>query len=658
MQKIFSCFKILFQTALTLSYVRLVRSMNSGVAEESLYPSSERALAFLFWCGLVVAPSLCVNGHRWTNVAHRMLYCRFMTGYWLDLNDLDRHGQAKRKRSWCGRKHNWRKPDGGFISTLPVTILPDQFLKLLFWFSENAPFKRIVQEAEMGETAVRETLLSIRKVMWWKVESEQANSKLGGRRCIVVIDETYFTRRRRIRGSRFGRRTHGHCTCILAMVEIDMIHRRETGKVVMVRIAGPTKALIKEKVDQYVEPGSLIFTDSHASYKWLGDYGYVHRSVNHKEGEFARSELVYGVWVRVTSNPAEGLFGRCKAFARAKGVKKIARGHYGYILAEFVWRAKHLHSRSEWRDAPLFPVLDLLVQYQDEILSPRMDMPLARYIIDDDLKSIFDDVKQASRALIPNPPEPVAAEVPLPAAEPPADLPLVQQDAAEPREAHVPVPAVARAGRRRRHAELLPVAPTPKAAAAAAHAPAPAPAHKAAPATPPMPDAASPSPRRRRQASSPASQASIDWKSCITGAHWLHSEASFGILHAQLDGVIVFPTFEVAIAYDDNGIPMIAQWKLDVQASSAHKLVWGLNEQQCTWTRVQSPPRTSKPWSKGTTIAFLYSSDSSDHIPTERVATVTGYTRVRGGPGVRAELPNREVRSYAIREMYHVRTQS
>eukprot|EP00973_Karenia_brevis_P055393 7701908-Karenia_brevis.AAC.1 len=104
-----------------------------------------------------------------------------------------------------------------------------------------------------------------------------------------------------------------------------MVTRRETGQIILVCIAGPTKALIKEKVDQYVEPGSLIFTDSHKSYAWLTDAGYVHRSVNHKEGEFSRPELVYGVWVNVTSNPTEGLFGRCKQFARTKGVKKIAQ---------------------------------------------------------------------------------------------------------------------------------------------------------------------------------------------------------------------------------------------------------------------------------------------------------------------------------------------
>eukprot|EP00973_Karenia_brevis_P024463 3374877-Karenia_brevis.AAC.1 len=63
--------------------------MNSEVAVESLYPSSGRAQGCLLCCGLVVAPALFFNGHGWTNLASRMLYCRFMTGYWLDVEDLD-----------------------------------------------------------------------------------------------------------------------------------------------------------------------------------------------------------------------------------------------------------------------------------------------------------------------------------------------------------------------------------------------------------------------------------------------------------------------------------------------------------------------------------------------------------------------------------------
>jgi hypothetical protein len=66
--------------------------------------------------------------------------------------------------------------------------------------------------------------------------------------------------------------------------------------------------------------------------------GLVHRNVNHKEREFSRPETIFGVEVVVSTNSAEGLFGRVKVFARSKGRKRISKDAYGLILAEFMWR--------------------------------------------------------------------------------------------------------------------------------------------------------------------------------------------------------------------------------------------------------------------------------------------------------------------------------
>ena len=67
----------------------------------------------------------------------------------------------------------------------------------------------------------------------------------------------------------------------------------------------------------------MIFTDSHSSYKWLKNEGYVHRAVNHKQREFSRTEIIYGVRIVVSTHAAEGLFGRMKAFARARRMKRV-----------------------------------------------------------------------------------------------------------------------------------------------------------------------------------------------------------------------------------------------------------------------------------------------------------------------------------------------
>eukprot|EP00973_Karenia_brevis_P038583 5323726-Karenia_brevis.AAC.1 len=66
------------------------------------------------------------------------------------------------------------------------------------------------------------------------------------------------------------------------------------------------------------------------------------------------------------------MFGRCKEFARAKGVKKISKDCYGYILSEFVWRNANLNARPVWREAPLYALCDLIKQYQDAKLQDSM----------------------------------------------------------------------------------------------------------------------------------------------------------------------------------------------------------------------------------------------------------------------------------------------
>ena len=161
--------------------------------------------------------------------------------------------------------------------------------------------------------------------MWWWVKLHQSSGEqLGGRGKVVIMDETYFTKRRMNRAGFGGRRTRGHQTCILGIVEIDMITRKEKGKMRLFIIAAPTRVLIEDKVRASVEPGSLIFTDSHKSYNWLGNCGHVHTRVNHTKTAFSRPETLFGVAINITTNPAEGFFGRSEPLLAARESKRLA----------------------------------------------------------------------------------------------------------------------------------------------------------------------------------------------------------------------------------------------------------------------------------------------------------------------------------------------
>jgi len=60
----------------------------------------------------------------------------------------------------------------------------------------------------------------------------------------------------------------------------------------------------------------------------------------------------------VSTNSAEGLFGRLKSYFRARGAKKVPKHNYGKLLAEFFWR-QYVSAHD------LDPFADLLVRVQE-----------------------------------------------------------------------------------------------------------------------------------------------------------------------------------------------------------------------------------------------------------------------------------------------------
>ncbi len=119
-------------------------------------------------------------------------------------------------------------------------------------------------------------------------------AKVGGRGKIVVINETYFTRKKRNAGGFCGRQTHGHKVIVLGIVELDLVIRKETGQFFLIEIPDVKKQTMIRQITKFVKMGSLVFTDKHKSNRWLGTMGFVHRVVNHKRREFSCEEVVYG----------------------------------------------------------------------------------------------------------------------------------------------------------------------------------------------------------------------------------------------------------------------------------------------------------------------------------------------------------------------------
>lgn len=632
----------------------LAQAMRSEDASQHFFADNIVATSFLMWCGLILVPRLCPRGHPF-QINHSGIRCRRPMP---DSYEADSDNEMKRKKNWCDLKVSHRTPET-FLHACPDNTKPTSFATWMFWFAELATLKRMRTEADISTPNCAACVKSVQKVMWWSLQQALTDEKWGGPGLIVCMDCTFFTKKKRSRSGFQGRTTAGHTVCVLGLVEIDMVTRKETGKAMLLQVPGEQKDPIRRAVLERVHRGSLVFTDKHQSYAWLAAAGYVHRAVNHKKREFSRDETIFGVLTKVTTNPAEGLFGRCKAFARSRGIKKLGKDCYGLLLAEFVWRSTNLSARSEWRDAPIFAILDLLVQYQTEALHPNIVDPAK---VSEETAATLSQFKESMKAAAPPPPPQVAPVVPLPA--PPDEDPALHRRAALP-------PRAARPTKRRR-TDLLPVLPI--------HSP----RRKEGPRTANVVSAI-PS-----QAVAEASPPSFQHRLFPAGDSSWHHSLGFGIVTCGGDGKVHFPPsskaphgFSVSMAYSSGGRLQLGDWILDEEASTLDTLVWNENTKtqpgNCVWRLLRSeeesapaasigsagadphcqfslgeasptpsparkPARKPReppipawegspaPWVTGQVLRCMYPSKALNWEPILRQVTITGYKDFPKGP--------------------------
>jgi transposase-like protein len=75
---------------------------------------------------------------------------------------------------------------------------------------------------------------------------------------------------------------------------------RESGTIHLEVTMDVKSDTLKPIIEHYIEEGSTIYTDDYAVYDFLASSGYIHESVNHSAGEYARGEVHIntqeGVW--------------------------------------------------------------------------------------------------------------------------------------------------------------------------------------------------------------------------------------------------------------------------------------------------------------------------------------------------------------------------
>ena len=391
--------------------------MDADAAKTMAWASPTRAFQLLVFSGVIILPAFCGAGHAWginaSNRGYSCMHCRFvLPPEKKDDEEGDGQGDEAKRRD-CSHRKTWRQP-GTIMKKLPNSLHPVALVKALYYFAEKVSLLQVRKQSGLGEKPVRKLFNILRTMMKSEVQEVQnAQPKLGGRGRAVAIDCTYFTKPKKNRAGFRGRVTAGHKKVVLGMVELDLARqpgekaRKTTGRVRLLEVPGEQKHAIFNAVRNHIVPGSLIFTDKHASYKFLSKLGYIHRCVNHKRREFSRPETVFGQDILVSTNSAEGLFSRLKQFARERGLRRIARDDYGLLLAEFLWRQMHVSPRSDFRNAGLWPLLDMVAKHTSVDFGADVEI----FKLDPALEQEFKDWRDSHREMIP-------LELPLQAAPP------------------------------------------------------------------------------------------------------------------------------------------------------------------------------------------------------------------------------------------------
>ena len=237
----------------------------------------------------------------------------------------------------CNYKKSWR--DYGFLPCyLPPSVTPCDYLQALYWFCSDAPQKQILKETGLKIKIWNQIRSCVRDLLWLVLQEHAGRVPLGGPGRVVVIDETFFTKKKKNKGllgephKAIKPLSWGSWSWL----------RAATGACVLIQIPNRKQVTLKREIEQHVTPDSLVFTDRHKSYNFLSrrNSNYVHRAVNHRKGEFTRVERIFGEDVNVTTNAVEGLFGRLKQYLQQRRYRKISKKAYGEVLAEFLWRQR------------------------------------------------------------------------------------------------------------------------------------------------------------------------------------------------------------------------------------------------------------------------------------------------------------------------------
>ena len=233
------------------------------VSLQEIVTSATSAIGFLVCVGLASPTGKCPNGHSWA--IHCPAKKGFRPYFWCRALLLRRavDGKKKKEKMRCMAK-------GRLTANSPLLnwlsqLSPEKIVELIYHFSQAHTITEVVHETSASHTAVADAYRVFRTICSY-MDWCTAKKQLGGPNKVVLVEESFLTRRKRNKGGFRGRTTQGHLTVIFGAVEMtkneDGTHK-ETGRAILRVIPNKetlTLARIVEK-NIFVEPDDTeLFT--------------------------------------------------------------------------------------------------------------------------------------------------------------------------------------------------------------------------------------------------------------------------------------------------------------------------------------------------------------------------------------------------------------
>ena len=220
------------------------------------------------------------------------------------------------KRRCAGCRYDWHP------GRLPLHLTSRQWGQVLGWFLRGLSSSAVARETGLERKRVLRALGVVRQVMVQEVPPVFRGT--------VEVDETYLGgtwKNRRFSQRRAGTK-RGRGTLKTPVFGILCRGGQVWAQVVPDVEAQTLLPLIRRRVKR----GSVVCSDTWKSYTGIAANGYVHRLVEHAQGEYSDQ---HGSHI----NGLEGFWGYLKRRLAAKG--GIRRERLPLHLAEYVWRYNH-----------------------------------------------------------------------------------------------------------------------------------------------------------------------------------------------------------------------------------------------------------------------------------------------------------------------------